>query len=132
MCVQTHRSRRFRFAVVGIILLTVVTRLPSVLHPGAIDDEAGYSVIANEILDGGHPYIDAVDRKPPLLYWTYAAVFKVAGKYNWMALHVFSLIWTLATMAGLCVIGKQLFDCETGVIAALLYSVFQPWASAKN
>jgi len=102
------------------------------LHPLPIDDEAGYSIIANEIVDGGHPYIDAVDRKPPLLYWTYAAVFRVAGKYNWMALHILSLIWTLATMAGLYVIGKQLFDRETGVIAALLYSVFQPWASAKN
>jgi 4-amino-4-deoxy-L-arabinose transferase-like glycosyltransferase len=132
MGAPTDRSRRFRFAVVGIILLTVVIRLPSLFHPFPIDDEAGYSVIANEIVEGGHPYIDAVDRKPPLLYWTYAAVFKIAGKYNWMALHIVSLIWILATMAGLYVIGKQLFDRETGVIAALLYSVFQPWASYKN
>jgi 4-amino-4-deoxy-L-arabinose transferase-like glycosyltransferase len=73
-----------------------------------------------------------VDRKPPLLYWTYAEVFKVAGKYNWMALHIVSLIWTLATMVGLFVIGKELFDPQTGLIAALLYSVFQPWASYKN
>lgn len=132
MGAPTDRSRRFRFAVIGIILLTLVTRLPILLHPFPIDDEAGYSLIANEIVDGGHPYIDAVDRKPPLLYWTYAAVFEVAGKYNWMALHVVSLIWTLATMAGLYVIGKQLFDRETGIVAALLYSVFQPWVSYKN
>src|SRR5437763_3775097 len=43
-----------------------------------------------------------------------------------------SLIWTLATMAGLYVIAKQLFDRETGLIAALFYSVFQPWVSFKN
>jgi 4-amino-4-deoxy-L-arabinose transferase-like glycosyltransferase len=127
-----HRSREFCFAVLGIILLTIAIRLPSLLHPLAIDDEAGYSVIANEIVDGGRPYIDAVDRKPPLLFWTYAAVFKVAGKYNWMALHVLSLIWTLATMAGLYVIAKQLFDRQTGLISALFYSVFQPWLSFKN
>jgi len=132
MDAPTHRSREFCFAVLGIILLTVATRVPALLHPLPIDDEAGYSVIANEIVDGGYPYLDAVDRKPPLLYWTYAAVFKVAGKYNWVALHVLSLIWTLATMAGLYVIGKQLFDRETGLVAALLYSVFQPWASFKN
>ena len=101
MDAPTHRSREFCFAVLGIILLTVATRVPALLHPLPIDDEAGYSVIANEIVDGGYPYLDAVDRKPPLLYWTYAAVFKVAGKYNWVALHVLSLIWTLATMAGL-------------------------------
>ena len=35
-------------------------------------------------------------------------------------------------MAGLYVIAKQLFDRETGLIAALFYSVFQPWASFKN
>src|SRR5512132_3534405 len=130
--VTTHRSRQFRFAALGIILLTVAIRLPSLLHPQPIDDEAGYSVIANEIVNGGRPYIDAVDRKPPLLFWTYAAVFKVAGEYNWLALHMLSLIWTLATMAGLYVIAKQLFDRETGLIAALFYSVFQPWASFKN
>src|SRR6266403_3127668 len=130
--VPTHRSRQFCFAALGIILLTVAIRLPSLLHPFPVGDEAGYSVIANEIVDGGRPYIDAVDRKPPLLFWTYAAVFKVAGEYNWMALHILSLIWTLATMAGLYVIAKQLFDRETGLIAALFYSVFQPWASFKN
>jgi 4-amino-4-deoxy-L-arabinose transferase-like glycosyltransferase len=124
--------RQFAFAVLGIVLLTVATRLPSLFHSHPIDDEAGYSVIANEIVDGGRPYIDAVDRKPPLLFWTYAAVFKVAGKYNWMALHVLSLIWTLATMAGLYAIGKQMFNRETGWTAALFYSVFQPWASYKN
>ncbi len=132
MSVPTFSSRQFRFAALGIILLTVATRLPSLLHPLPIDDEAGYSVIANEIIDGGRPYIDAVDRKPPLLFWTYAAAFKIGGEYNWMALHILSLIWTLATMAGLYVIAKQLFDRETGLIAALFYSVFQVWASFKN
>jgi 4-amino-4-deoxy-L-arabinose transferase-like glycosyltransferase len=125
-------TRGFQSAALGIILLTVATRLPSLQHPQAIDDEAAYSVVANEIVDGGRPYIDAVDRKPPLLFWTYAAVFEVAGKYNWTALHAVALLWTLGTMAGLFVIGRRLFGRETGLIAALLYGVFQPWAAANN
>jgi 4-amino-4-deoxy-L-arabinose transferase-like glycosyltransferase len=125
-------TRGFQSAAFGIVLLTVATRLPSLQHPQAIDDEAAYSVVANEIVDGGRPYIDAVDRKPPLLFWTYAAVFEVAGKYNWTALHAVALLWTLGTMAGLFVIGRRLFDRETGLIAALLYSIFQPWAAANN
>ena len=128
----TLSFRQFQLALLGLVLITIVTRLPALLHPLPIDDEAGYSVIANEIVDGGRPYIDAVDRKPPLLFWTYAAVFKVAGKYNWKALHLLSLTWALATMAGLYAIGKQLFDRETGLVAALFYSVFQPWAAYKN
>jgi 4-amino-4-deoxy-L-arabinose transferase-like glycosyltransferase len=109
MGVPTHRSGQFRFAALGIVLLTVLTRLPSLLHPQPIDDEARYSVVANEIVDGGRPYVDAVERKPPLLFWTYAAVFKAAGKYNWKALHAVALVWTLGTMVGLYTIGRRLF-----------------------
>src|SRR5438093_7419871 len=127
-----HSSRQFRFAALGIILLTVAIRLPSLLHPQPIDSEAMYSVVANEIVDGDRPYADAVERKPPLLFWTYAAVFTIAGKFNWKALHIFALVWTLCSMAGLYVIGCELFDLNTGLIAALSYSVFQPWWIWKN
>src|SRR5213596_763874 len=132
MGAPTHSSRQFRFAALGIILLTVVIRLPSLLHPQPIDSEAMYSVVANEIVDGGRPYIDAVERKPPLLFWTYAAVFRIAGKFNWKALHIVALVWTLCAMAGLYVIGCELFDRNTGLIAAFFYSVFQPWWMWKN
>src|SRR6266576_3966463 len=123
MGVPTHSSRQIRFAALGIILLTVAIRLPSLLHPQPLDSEAMYSVVANEIVDGGRPYADAVERKPPLLFWTYAAVFKIAGKFNWKALHIVALVWTLCAMAGLYVIGSKLFDSKTGLIAALFYSV---------
>ena len=35
-------------------------------------------------------------------------------------------------MAGLYLIGRQLFDRGTGLIAALLYSVYQSWGTFKN
>lgn len=132
MGVPTHKSRRFRLAALGIIFLTIAIRLPSLVHPQPIDSEAMYSVVANEIVDGGRPYIDAVERKPPLLFWTYAAVFKAAGKFNWKALHIVALLWTLCAMAGLYVIGRELFDRNTGLIAALFYGVFQSWWTWKT
>ncbi|MBA3961732.1 MAG: glycosyltransferase family 39 protein [Chthoniobacterales bacterium] len=116
----------------AIVLLTIAIRLPSLLHPAPIDDEAVYSVVANEVVDGGRPYVDAVERKPPLLFWTYASVFEVAGKFNWRALHAVALLWTLGTMAGLYAIGRGLFDRATGLVAALLYSLFQAWGTWKN
>jgi 4-amino-4-deoxy-L-arabinose transferase-like glycosyltransferase len=128
----TLSFRQLQFAALGIVVLTVATRLPSLLHPQAIDDEAAYSVVANEIVDGGRPYLDATDRKPPLLFWAYAAVFEVAGKYHWKALHLVALVWTLCAMAGLYVIGRDLFSRDTGLIAALFYSVFQPWWTWKT
>ena len=128
----TLSLRQLQFAALGIVVLTVATRLPSLLHPQPIDDEAAYSVVANEIVDGGRPYIDATDRKPPLLFWTYAAMFEVAGKYRWKALHLVALVWTLCAMAGLYVVGRDLFCRDTGLIAALFYSVFQPWWTWKT
>lgn len=127
----TKRARAWQIATL-LILLTVVTRLPSLLHPRAIDDEAVYSVVANEIVDGGRPYIDAIERKPPLLFWTYAAVFAIAGKFNWLALHSVALAWTLGTMLGLYFIGRKLFDRTSGCMAALLYCIYQPWGTWKD
>jgi 4-amino-4-deoxy-L-arabinose transferase-like glycosyltransferase len=126
------RGSQSILAVLGILLLTVAIRLPSLVHPQPIDSEATYSVVANEIVDGGRPYVDAIERKPPLLFWTYAAVFKVAGKFNWTALHFVALVWTLWAMAGLYLIGRELFDRNTGLIAALFYSVFHPWWTWKT
>ncbi len=123
---------QFRLAALALVLLTVVTRLPSLLHPWSIDDEAVYSIVGNEIVDGGRPYVDAVERKPPLLFWLYAGIFEATGKFNPAGLHAVALGWTLATMAGLYVIGRQLFDRGTGLVAALLYSVYQPWGTFKN
>ena len=76
--------------------------------------------------------MDAAERKPPLLFWLYAAVFEIAGNNNWKALHAASLLCTLFTMLGLYTIGKRLFDREAGLIAALLYSIFQAWWPGKN
>jgi dolichyl-phosphate-mannose-protein mannosyltransferase len=118
--------------VLGIVLLTTAIRLPSLVHPQPIDSEAMYSVVADEIVDGGRPYVDAVERKPPLLFWTYAAIFKVVGKFNWTALHFVALVWTLCAMAGLYAIGSELFGRSTGLIAALFYGVFQPWWTWKT
>src|SRR6266480_3667923 len=92
---QGDSWQRFQWAVLGVVLLTIAIRLPSLLHPQPIDNEAMYSVVANEIVDGGRPYLDAVERKPPLLFWTYAAVFELAGKYNWKVLHVVALVGEL-------------------------------------
>jgi len=132
MGVPTNSLRRFGLAVLGIVVLTIAIRLPALVYPRPIDSEAMYSVVANEIVDGGRPYADAVERKPPLLFWTYAGIFEVAGEFNWKGLHFVALVWTLCAMAGLYVIGRDLFDRNTGLIAALFYSLFQPWWTWKN
>ncbi len=121
------RSVSLRWFALGMLLLTVFIRVPSLVHPRAIDDESVYSLVGNEIADGGKPYIDAVERKPPLLFWTYAAIVKLGGKFNWPFIHVVALLWVMATMAGLYLLGRRLFNPLTGLFAAFFYSLYQPW-----
>jgi 4-amino-4-deoxy-L-arabinose transferase-like glycosyltransferase len=112
-----------RNAWILLILLTVLLRLPALLHPMTLDDEGGYAVVAHEILFGGTVYEDALDRRPPGIFWTYAAIFRAVGPYAWAPFHAVAVGWILATMLGLYALGKQLFSREVGLAAALLYSI---------
>jgi 4-amino-4-deoxy-L-arabinose transferase-like glycosyltransferase len=129
----TPRHRRPPAVVVaGLVLFTIITRLPTLIVPQPIDDESAYVLVGNEIVQGGLPYLDAVDRKPPLLFYVYAAIVRTAGEYNWAALHALAIVWLLATMAGLYVVGRRIFgDAQPGLIAAFLYSLYQPWGLWK-
>ncbi len=115
-----------------LLLFTLVTRLPALTYPKAIDDTQVYSVVAIEMLHGGKPYLDAIERKPPLLFVLFKEIFVVAGAYNWFALHLTALVWTLATMALLWLIAARLFDDTTGATAALLYALFLAWGDYRN
>lgn len=121
------RNISLRTCAIALLLLTIFIRLPSLFHPRAVDDESVYSLVANAIADGGKPYVDAVERKPPLLFWTYAAIVELGGKFNWPFLHVVALLWVMATMAGLYLLGLRLFNPLTGLFAAFFYSLYQPW-----
>jgi 4-amino-4-deoxy-L-arabinose transferase-like glycosyltransferase len=126
-------ARRCRWQLaLGLVALTVVTRLPAVLHPHPIDDENVYAVVATEMLQGGQPYVDAVERKPPLLFWTYKSILSVTGPNNWIGFHIAGLLWTLAIVAGIFWIGRSVFDERAGFAAAFLVSIFLAWAYWKN
>lgn len=121
-----------RRAPLLLLLFTVLTRLPSLTYPKAIDDTRVYSVVAIEMLHGGKPYLDAIERKPPLLFLLFREIFAIGGAYNWLAVHLTGLLWILATMALIALIARRLFDPATGAIAALLYALFMAWGDYRN
>jgi 4-amino-4-deoxy-L-arabinose transferase-like glycosyltransferase len=116
----------------SLTLFVVLSRLPVLLAPKALDDEQVYAVVARQMLAGGKLYIDAIERKPPLLFLVYQAILGTAGAGNWFALHLAAVLWTLATMAGLYLIARRLFHPSTGIWAALLYILFHAWGDYRN
>ncbi len=129
---RTLTTRRAWAYAAALAALIVLTRLPVLVQPKPIDDEVVYSVVGNEIAAGGQIYLSAVERKPPLLLWTYAAVSALCGPYNAVALHVIATLWILATMAAVYLIGRGLFDVRTGLMAAALYGLYQQWVYWNN
>jgi 4-amino-4-deoxy-L-arabinose transferase-like glycosyltransferase len=129
---DSSRGWLMALCALALAILTIAARLPVLLEHQAIEDEVVYCVVAHEILAGGQPYTSAVERKPPLLFWTYAAIFKVFGPFNWRALHASGIAWVLLTMLALYLTARRLFDWRAGLIAALLYSVFQPGLYPNN
>jgi 4-amino-4-deoxy-L-arabinose transferase-like glycosyltransferase len=115
-----------------LALFTLVTRLPLLTYPKACDDEQVYVVVAMEMVHGGRPYLDAIERKPPLLFYLYDAILRTFGDYNYFALHVASLLWTLATMAILYAVARRLFDARVAFVSALCYAIFTAWADYTN
>ncbi len=69
-------------AQLGVVLAVVafVARLPGLVHAGLFDgDEAAIAVMGKVMADGGHLYVDVIDRKPPIVPAVYAAVFSLGG-----------------------------------------------------
>jgi 4-amino-4-deoxy-L-arabinose transferase-like glycosyltransferase len=114
-------------AALVLAALTIAIRLPLLALAQPIDDEVNYSVVARQLIDGGRLYVDVVERRPPLTFWLYSAVFRIFGEDNWLALHAVALVWVLLTMFALYVLAARLFGTRSGFMAAALYSVFQPW-----
>ena len=93
-----------------IITLVVILRAPTLLPSMYTIDEAYYSTIAIDMLDGGTVYRTAVDTKPPGMYYIYAGVFAVAGRNNLFAVHLLAIFVVAATALVLRRIGARVAE----------------------
>ena len=102
----------------------LLVHLPAFFHRLMDGDEAVYGSIAALMDGGGRLYAEGgVDNKPPGIYWLYASVFEVFGRYDMTAIHLVALIALAATCWLLFVIGRDLAGLRAGLLAAVLYGV---------
>jgi len=109
-----------------LISSAIILRSPAFVNPIIDEDEAFYAAAARIVNHGGKLYQDAVELKPPLLIYFYALGFSIFGD-DLRLLHGVTVIWVLATAAGLGGIARQLSGkWEAAYLSALLYVLFTP------
>jgi 4-amino-4-deoxy-L-arabinose transferase-like glycosyltransferase len=107
-----------------ILALTFALRLPSLFYAFLDVDESQFAGFAHVLMDGGRPYLDSLDTKPPFIYLFYQAVFSLFGKYNMTALHGVMIVWHAAVALVVWMIGRKTGNERIGRWAAIFYTVF--------
>src|SRR5437660_12908726 len=116
--------RQSRWVNMVIIALVVILRMPTLLPSMYNIDEAYYSAIASDTLDGGAVYRTAVDTKPPGMYYIYAGVFRMAGRNNLFAVHLLAISVVVATALGVRRISARVADDWAGAWSGIGYGGF--------
>lgn len=124
------------FAAVGLVVvlflgLAVVLHLPGFSDRVFNSDEAYLATQAQVLNRGGTLYLDTVDRKPPVVPYLYAAVFRVAGSDDLAAVRILAVLAETATALLLAYEARRRFAWRPAPIVAgvgflLTASAFAP------
>jgi 4-amino-4-deoxy-L-arabinose transferase-like glycosyltransferase len=123
---ETASPKNKRGWIFLIALAAIVLRSPAYFNPIIDEDEAWYATAARVINNGGLLYRDAVDLKPPLIFYFYACSFAIFGD-DLRTLHGVTVLWVLATALVIAGITARLTpQAKAPYLSALLYVLFTP------
>lgn len=106
----------------GILGFSILLRL-AFLHEPFERDEGQYAAIGQEILRGGIPYRDAIEIKPPGVFYLYALAIKLFGATP-EGIRIFTSIYATLTVISVYAFARRIAGVRAGLFAALTYGVF--------
>ncbi len=109
--------RPHHFFLVIILLFTFILRLPSIFEPFWYGDEGIFAAVARNLNQGGVLYQTAWDNKPPMIYLTYQAIFKIFG-VSMFWLHLVAAIFVVATATAIYEIAQEILGEKRALAAA--------------
>ena len=119
-----RRERQWPFFVLAAATLAFafVLRYPSLFEPRWYGDEGIFAGVATNIREGRTLYAQAWDNKPPLIFYTYAAIQSAFGS-SVFALHLWTTVSVLAAL-----------PCATSAIsqAPRSKSTDRPWRTFRD
>jgi hypothetical protein len=101
-----------------LLALLLALRLPAFIQPSG-SDQSLYAYVGQTIRDGGVPYVDAWDQKPPGIHFVYAALGAVTPPGTTAALADFVGAGLMAW--ALVVLGGRAMSPDTGLVGAATY-----------
>ncbi|HPQ81509.1 MAG TPA: glycosyltransferase family 39 protein [bacterium] len=119
----TAQRPGWRHAIFVAAVLFVL-RAWSFVTPIIDVDEPQFAGFAHALMDGGVPYVASLDTKPLGVYWFFAAVFSLFGRYNMEAVHAATAVWVGLTAFFCYGIARRVYTSNAGFWAALFYAVF--------
>lgn len=112
-----------RFFWFFIAALLLILRFQTFLHEIYNGDEANFATHAMVILDGGWPYVDTVEKKPPLIYLFYTLFFWIFGN-DVRAVHFGVTLCILVASFFSYLTLKLFFEEQYSRIAAIFFVLY--------
>lgn len=111
---------RLQRVTLALCVIAIVLAMALVLTFGHGRDQSIYALVARETLDGGMPYRDAFDFKPPGIFVVYAIARALFGAGP-VAIRILEVVAMAASVAALVRIGRrELGSTLVGWVAAAL------------
>jgi 4-amino-4-deoxy-L-arabinose transferase-like glycosyltransferase len=126
-----QRSRLLLVLFLLFLGLAAVLRAPTFSDRVFNSDEAYLATQAQVLVDGGRLYVDTVDRKPPVVPYLYAAVFRLTGSDDLAPVRALAVLAHVLTALLLALEARRRFRWRwaalfTGCAYLLAASAFHP------
>jgi len=109
------------FWIFAVILISIfVLRLPSLFEPFWYGDEGIFAAVARNLNFGGTLYLTAWDNKPPMIYLTYAGIFKAFG-VSMFGLRLVALVVVLITATIIYEIAQKVMGIKRALWAMAIF-----------
>jgi hypothetical protein len=118
---STRSDRRWALRLgLGFAALALLLHVPGLLRPLFNSDEASLATMAMVIERGGTLYHETADRKPPVVPYVYALVFKATGSRDLRPVRAVAALVVAATALLLALEAKRRAGTrEAGLVAGL-------------
>ena len=101
-----------RWVPVVLLLVVFVLHLPGFVDRVLNNDEAYIATVADVLGSGGRLYVDAVDRKPPGVFYLYHWLFEITGSRALWIPRMLGVVAHAATAVLVWVFARRRFDAR--------------------